>query len=249
VSHTSLPTPSRPVGTGRAPLSGGRVVLVVLGALLAFVGTATVAAGLALSLAWSQRDSSGFLNAGPATLRTDSYALASANVDVDLYGPDGVYPDGMLGTIRVQARSSGAPVFVGIGRTADVDRYLNGVRRTDIDDIEVAPLRVFTTQRDGGPPATAPGAQNFWAVSDSGPGAHGVTWAMQPGQWSIVIMNADASPQVQAAVTVGAKLPLIGGLAVGFLVGGVATLAVGTALVVVPLTSRRRVAPVAGPAV
>ena len=59
-----------------------------------------------------------------------------------------------------------SPLFVGIARSADVDRYLAGVDHTVITEF----WKDEVENHDGGSPPAAPG-ETFWAASDSGPGA------------------------------------------------------------------------------
>ena len=56
-----------------------------------------------------------------------------------------------------------------------------------------------------GPPAK----QTFWAAT----GSHSLHWNVQSGDWSIVVMNADGSRGVAAAVSAGAKVPFIATIA------------------------------------
>jgi hypothetical protein len=237
-------TPVQIPEPGRAPaparrIGPGRVALVVIGAFSSMIGIATLIAGAALLVGWSHRDASGFLNAGPATLRSDTYAMTT-DLDVHVDGPAVVYPEGMFGKVRVQAASTGKPVFIGVGPTDEVADYLSGVRHDQVRDVEVAPLRVSTTTTDGGAPATAPGDQTFWLATDSGTGTRSVTWTVRPGDWSVVIMNADGSATVESAVSVGASVPVIGGVGVGLVVGGLFAVTVGLGLVVLPLTTAGR---------
>ena len=56
----------------------------------------------------------------------------------------------------------------GSARSADVDRYLAGVNHTVITEF----WKTRSEAVAGGTPRSAPGTQNFWVASDSGPG-HG----------------------------------------------------------------------------
>lgn len=55
-----------------------------------------------------------------------------------------------------------------------------------------------------------PAGEDFWAASASGLGTQEITWDLQPGRWSLVVMNADASRPVWADVQAGARSQLLG---------------------------------------
>ena len=79
-----------------------------------------------------------------------------------------LYSPGLLGKVRIRVTpaSSGPPLFVGIGPSSDVERYLAGVEPHGHH-------RFFGAEKtenvDGGPPRSAPGTQNFWVASDHWP--------------------------------------------------------------------------------
>jgi hypothetical protein len=70
--------------------------------------------------------------------------------------------------------TDGNEVFVGIGPEDDVDAFL---------------------LTDG-----TPGDQTFWIDASVGPDAL-LDWDVQPGDWSVVVMNADGTTGVDATVT------------------------------------------------
>ena len=65
-----------------------------------------------------------------------------------------------------------------------------------------------TAPSDGDRSAGAPGAQRFWAASAQGGGTQALTWDVEDGDWSVVVMNADGSPGVDAGVSAGASARL-----------------------------------------
>ena len=60
-----------------------------------------------------------------------------------------------------------------------------------------------------------------------------MTWPVERGDWSVVIMNADGSPGVSAGVSVGAKLGLMLWIGVGLVAVGAILAAVGGAAILV----------------
>jgi hypothetical protein len=88
------------------------------------------------------------------------------------------------------------------------------------------------------PPAMPMGGA-MWVASDSGRGELTLNWVPQPGEWSLVVMNASARPGVEADVTFAATAPRLQPIAVGILAGGIGVLVAGS-LVIVLATRQRR---------
>ena len=78
------------------------------------------------------------------------------------------------------------PVFVGIGRAADVDAYLAQVARREVNgqDGEGALL----TRRLGNEPALSdPAEVDVWVTTVRGAGSANLVWPNAPGQWRLVV--------------------------------------------------------------
>ena len=238
---TPVITPERPRVPDPGPWSAGRTALVIVGSVAAFIGGSLLIGGGAVLWAEQQRDGDGYFSTDAELLSTDSYGLSAPNLDVDLAGPDVLYGQDLLGKIRIEgagADSSG-PLFLGIGPTNDVDQYLAGVGHDEISDFDVDPFRATYTAHPGDAPAAAPTAQSFWAVSESGNGPQTLTWDVSSGDWTVVIMNADGSPGVQAELSVAATLPVLQPIAIGMLIGGAVLFLAGILMIVLPLVTRR----------
>jgi hypothetical protein len=177
----------------------------------------------------SQRDGSGYIMTGSHPLSTPSYALVSEKLDVGTGTPNWVFSD-HFATLRVEAGSS-QPVFVGIGRTSDVDKYLAGVRNDQITDFQVDPFSVTYRHRGGNGRPAAPAAQSIWRAKASGSGTQTISWNFEKGSWSFVAMNADGSPGVTVDTRVGARVPFLRWVAIGFLAGGALVLLVGAGFI------------------
>ncbi|HTT29866.1 MAG TPA: hypothetical protein VMG37_15735 [Solirubrobacteraceae bacterium] len=126
--------------------------------------------------------------------------------------------------MRVSAANttSSRPVFVGIGRSRDVNRYLANVSRSELHDFGWGGP-TFADHTGARTPAR-PATQHFWAATADGRGTQTISWKLKPGHWEVVVMNADGTPSVDAAVSLGAHTPplLVPGLglvALGLLVG------------------------------
>ena len=196
------------------------IAVSVLAALLLAGG------GLTLWLDRVERDAAGFHSIETTTLRTDTHALVG---DLKGDGPSWLYGSTVLGDARVRARSqSGQPLFIGIARKSDVSRYLGGTAYATIEHLDTGDI----ARHAGGAPSTPPAQALPWAKSTQGTGQQTLRWEPRDGDWTIVLMNADASAGVAVRGDVGATFPLLPWVAVGFLVaGGVAALLGGWLLV------------------
>lgn len=158
--------------------------------------------------------SGGYVKIGSSTLNTPTYAI-EAPLTGD--GPDWLYGSTVFGTGRVRATSQNArPMFVGIARTRDVARYLNGTGYATIQHLASDEL----TSHLGGAPAVPPAQLSIWAASTQGNGQQKLLWKPRSGDWSIVMMNTDASSGVALKGDLAAKAPLLPWVGLGLLVAG-----------------------------
>jgi hypothetical protein len=222
-------TPSIPATQPTSSFGAARVFLLVLGSIGILVALALLAGGIAALWGMSQRDGAGYFTSGSHTFATPSYALVSDTLEVGTDTPAWVFDD-HFATVRIQATSS-QPVFVGIGRTTDVARYLAGVRHDRVANLYVDPFSVSYAHRGGTARPAAPADETLWSVEASGAGTQTISWPLAKGNWSAVAMNADASPGVSVAASFGARVPFLKWVAIGFLSGGALTLLAGSLLV------------------
>jgi hypothetical protein len=64
-------------------------------------------------------------------------------------------------------------------------------------------------------------------------------WEPTDGSWTVVVMNADGRPGIDVAADLGARMPSLLWIAVGFLAAGV-VLAVGGAFLIVGAVRHRQ---------
>lgn len=231
-STTSAPfgaTPARRTGTG--PLGVGGWILAVLAVLVAIGGAGAVVIHV------TQRGDDGYYTSSTEQVGSAGYAVTADGLDLSSGAGAGALTD-IVGHVRVKAAASGGrPVFVGIARTTDIDRYLGGVAHSRVTDIDNGDV-VYAQQR-GHAPAGAPGRQGFWEASTVGPGRRTLTWKVHSGNWSVAVLNADARRPVRAAVSVGAKTDLVLWIGLGLLALALVLGGVGTAMVVADGRNRR----------
>jgi hypothetical protein len=126
-----------------------------------------------------------------------------------------------------------------------VETYFDGVAHDEVRDLEFDPFSVEYRRFPGGEPPGPPGEQTFWAASASGSGEQSATWRAESGEWTIVVMNADASRGVSADVSAGAEAGFLLWLAIGLLVAGALVLVGGVAMIVIGARGATSAAPAA----
>jgi len=209
----------------------------VIGVLL--VLPAVVLLGAGGTVLWAdrtQRDA-GYATTDVHHFSTTGSALATERTHLGSAGTGWLYAPALLDSVRlrVTAANPGQPLFVGIGPSADVDRYLAGVNHTIISDFQTGTVEAVT----GGTAASAPGTQDFWVASSTGAGTRTLTWHPADGSWTVVVMNADGRPGIDVRADLGARIPALRWIAVGFLLAG-ALFAAGGALLIAGAIRRRR---------
>ena len=197
-------TPPTPVRRSQA----GRIAAAVAGGFVGLLALVVLAVGGALLYGQSQKDADGYLSTATERYHTKTYAIATDNLDVDTDGASRVVRHGLFGSVRVKAHSrDGKPVFVGIARTDDVDGYLSSSAHAVVTDVDHDPFRPTYRAAGGEQRPLAPAAQDFWAAKATGDGTRTLSWDVEDGDWSVVVMNADGSAGVDAGVSAGAELP------------------------------------------
>ena len=179
------------VATGRPARGphGGKLAAIVASGLLALLSLGFLAGGGLLLWADSKKDDQGYISTGTERFSTDTSALVTENLDLDLDGAESLVDDGVYGKVRVTAESDeGKPVFVGIARTSDVSDYLRGSSHDVITDVEFSPFHAGYDTRAGRTPA-APGERKIWAATAQGDGEQALTWDVRDGDWSVVVMS------------------------------------------------------------
>ncbi len=216
-----------------------RTIIAILGSLSALGGAALLVAGFFLLAI--DRDSDGFFTTSPEAFETDTYALSTGALEIDAFGPGWLYEPDTMGEIRIEGQAAGSntPLFLGIGPTDAVSRYLAEVGHDRLGDFEVRPFAASYERVPGGAPASEPGTQTFWVAEDTG-STPSVTWDVSSGDWSVVVMNADGSAEVQSELSVGATLPIVHSAGLGIVIAGGLALVVGIAMVVAAVMVGRK---------
>ena len=228
----TLPVAPVPGPTHRTRSGAETTVRIVLAVVTALTAFALLVGGGAL--VWAQaalRDDGGYYSANGLRAASAGHALVVDDLGLQYLGViGGVRPPGGL-DFRIAAEGTG-PVFVGIGPRDQVVRYLAGVARDRVTDLETRTRSVDLVPSAGTRTPAPPAAQTFWVASAQGPGEQHVDWAARSGEWSVVVMNADGSAGVDVTASGGVAVGILTPLGIGLLVGGV--LFLGLTLVLVP---------------
>src|SRR5262245_38413518 len=214
---------------GSSRWTAGRIAAVVVGSLLGlFALTLLGVGGTALWADRTQREA-GYATTDVHDFSTEGSALATKSTDLGSTGVGWLYSPSVLGKVRIRATptSPSSALFVGIGRSSDVDRYLSGVQHTVISDFRTEKVETI----GGSAAVAAPERHSFWAASNAGVGARTLDWDPEDGSWTVVVMNADGRPGVAVGADLGVKVPALPWIALGLLVAGAVFMTGGALLV------------------
>jgi Domain of unknown function (DUF4389) len=211
----------------------GSVVLLILGSLMGLLGLAVLTAGTALAAVSASQSEEGFATPR-AVFSVGSYAVTSPGIEI---AGDAAIPTSLpfdIATFRLQATAADPDeaVFIGIAPRADVERYLESVHHSEVRDIDYRPFSVEYRDVQGTEEPERPDTQDFWIESASGEGPQQVAWRPQVGDWSVVVMNADASEGVDVGVVGRVRTDVLWPVAIGLIVGGGLLFLVGLALLI-----------------
>ncbi|WP_333486836.1 DUF4389 domain-containing protein [Nonomuraea corallina] len=224
-----VPRLEAPPDSARTPARHrpGSTVALAAGSLLVFCGIAAGVTGTGTALLGQARDDGGFVGAGARQLTTSTYALTGQ--EISIAGQGVAYLRESAGRVRVQASGSPTPLFLGIARKDDVTAYLRGVAHERAAHLVFPPESADAgyTRYPGAAPASPPATQTFWAAT----GSRSLTWDVQPGDWAVVIMNANGTPGVTADLQPAATLPWLERATTGLLVATAVLLLGGGALI------------------
>lgn len=213
-------------------MTPGRVVAAIFGVLFAPAAIGLLIGGIAVIVVFATgRDSAGYLTSPAYEMQTDGYALTSDRIDLAPQSGDW-WPTDLVSVRFTVTSPDGVPVFLGVGPTDDVDDYLDGVARSQIDRLGWREDDVNYRAIDGDAPDEAPANMDFWALSATTSDNQTVTWEVESGAWSVVIMNADGSAGVRVDAAFGVEIGLLIWIGVGMVVVGVLLGALSAGLLV-----------------
>jgi hypothetical protein len=186
----------------RSNWTASRVIGMVFASIGGLIGLALLVGGIAVIAAYAFGRDDGYFNSDRHRLESSTYAITTEDIDLGADQFDWA-PDEILGNVRIQVEGE-KPMFVGIGRDADVDRYLGDVVHDELIDFDGDDPQFERHQ--GRVPRTPPREQNFWVAESEGSGEQALTWDAEFGRWTAVVMNADAARGIDVEADAGVKL-------------------------------------------
>jgi hypothetical protein len=203
-----------------------RVVPRIAAAVVAVLGLATLVTAAVVTAQGSGRETV-----------VGRLPTATARIPVITTMPGVLEVIGPQVQIRATTKGSAAPVFLGVGRAADVQAYLAKVSRTEITGVDAD--RRLTGRPAGSEPALPnPTQVDVWALTAQGTGSAELTWPDQPGRWQLVVAS-DGTAAAPAQFTLSWSRPRTGFGGVPVLVAIGAALLVGGTTALVGLQWRR----------
>ena len=220
-------------------MTAGRITLLILGAFLALVAVALlIGGGGSLLFASTHRGADGFVSSPDYELTADGYAITLGAADLPTSPDDWVPWTGRIRS-RVTVTGTAGDVFVGVGPSADVAAYLDGVAHAQIVDVEAFSDDVEMRVYPGEGTPSAPAEQSFWVATADGSGAQTLNWRPSPGSWTLVLMNTDGSPVISMVASGGVASGLIWAIGLGILLAGVLLMVVAGALIIIATAGQR----------
>lgn len=182
-----------------------RIIIGITGGVAVLVG-GSIAAGGALGIALAGER----VESASVSLDTPSTALVSKTAELDIDGdiPAMIVDDRLEVRIRATPRDE-HPLFLGIARTADIERLLRGTTWDEVIDVDGDTARLERRGAGVGAPVS-PTASGIWVAQATGSRPLVVDWSIldaESGGYSAVLMRADGSPGVRADAAVGARIP------------------------------------------
>ena len=115
-------------------------------------------------------------------------------------------------------------------------RYLDGVGYTTVRAI--GPNSTAYDDHVGTAPSTAPSDLTIWRSQAAGPGEQSITWPIENGEWTLVVMAADGSANVAVRTDVGATAPALEWVWIVVLAGSGLFFVIGLVTVVLAVVRR-----------
>ncbi|MGY1809302.1 hypothetical protein ACI8AF_18205 [Blastococcus sp. SYSU D00669] len=224
-------TPPRPTSSPSTRVRRRSRGLTTVGAVLTAVGllAGTVAAAVLFAFGSGSR-----LDSGPQSFTTPTAALVTDSASMD--DVRGIATVTGRPTVQVSSQTANpAGVFIGVGPADAVDAYLAGIAVDEVTDLSFDPFRLTVTARAGDATAAPPGQQDLWVASVTSSSRAELTWPIQDGEYRLVVMNADGSPDVVTQTRVQIDLPRVFAVSLGVLIGSGLVAAGGVALLVAGL--------------
>ena len=178
------------------------------------------------------KDDEGYLTTKTLPIDKDSYAVVSEPADIHV-GSFWGWDLGDLVSFKVEGSNidPGKDIFIGVAPESDINHYLQDVAYDEVTGFHINPDWLEYQHHSGNLTPDAPTNKTFWTHSVNGSGLQTLYWKLEPGRWVLAVMNADGSEGVDVSVIVGAKVPWLFPMGLGFLIVGIVGLAAGPLMI------------------
>ncbi|MBS3813561.1 hypothetical protein KGY64_07025 [Candidatus Bipolaricaulota bacterium] len=226
-------------------MSAGKIFVVILGVILLFIGI-----GLALgggTLLWANlavSDNGGYYSTKTLEINRDSYAITTYPARIN-FGIAGIMDWPNLVKVKVAVNNKNDKnVYIGIVKESDLRGYLGTVSYDEIRELRInhpfSDPKITYTRHTGSSTPGPPTSIDIWTASAYGDPSGELTWGVEEGSYSVVVMNQDGSRGIDMAGTIGVKVPMIFEIGVGLLAAG-AIFIIFAFLIVYTAASSRKV--------
>ncbi len=229
-------------------MSAGKIFVVILGVFILLIGLALSLGGGALL--WANvavKDGDGYYSTRTLEIRRDAYAITTYPARIN-FGAAGIIDWPNLVKIKVSVTNQKEEnLFVGILTESKLKEYLGTVTYDEIRELRInhpfSDPKIAYTRHTGSSEPKPPASQDIWSESASGDVTEGLTWGVEEGSYSVVVMNEDGSRGLDVVGSVGVKVPIIFGLGIGLLAGGIVLVIFAFLLIYLVISENKRVNP------
>jgi hypothetical protein len=229
----------------RGGIGGGQVVAILIGGFLILISIPFLFGGGALLGVNGVLDQGeGYIGIDNVDFATSTYAVVGKEFDIEDVVIDNdrstkwVWEPsvGDFVTFRVSADSNnGKDVFIGIIEDDDAMMYLRDVEYDYLTEFNMEDYRkdpyIQYRRHSGGELNIPPTETDIWVAEVSGSGEQTLKWSPEPGNYWLVIMNEDGTPEVDVETSLAVKVPILGNIGGGLFLGGFVAMALGVAVV------------------
>lgn len=216
-------------------MTAGKALLLIFGIIVIVISLGLVVVGSGVLWANSAlTDDDGYFTTKifRHELDKDSYAIVSEPAELNV-GHAWVWDWGRLATFKVEGWNDDVSkgIFIGVAEESDLRAYLEDVEYDEVIDFQINPDELRYTHHLGSSEPEPPTSKTFWAESVYGTASQTLRWDLESGTWVLVIMNDDGSAGLDLSVQLGAKVPWLFSVGLGFLIVGVVLLVLGIVMV------------------
>jgi hypothetical protein len=234
----------------RKPKNGSttavKVLAVLFGGLLLIIGVPLIFAGTVVTgINQGLVDNEGYIGIRGIDFATHTQALVFKDIDIDevvdeeldvqgfeFWGPS----PGDFVKIRINVESNNLKdVFIGITRESNALDYIGTSRYSSVTQFTLEgpedkrPIIRYQTH-PGQNITVEPKTLDIWEIYQTGNDVT-LTWEPTYGDYWVVIMNNDLSTDVDVETGIGVKVPFLGVIGTGLIIGGLICAGIGVTII------------------